>query len=60
MSRLTPISAEAIEHVLRGLNMGVQHGLDPEPANVVAVGTFGFTPDGAVPQQVPPISHDPD
>ena len=52
MSRLTPISAEAIERALRGLNLGVQAGLDPDPANIVAVGTFGYTPPGASPQQV--------
>ena len=54
MSRLAPISAEAVDRVMRGLNLGVQAGLDPDPANIVAVGTFGYTPAGAPPQQVRP------
>ena len=37
---------------MRGLNLGVQTGLDPDPASTVAVGTFGYTPVGAPPQQV--------
>ena len=52
VSRLTPIAQEAIERVLAGLNLGVQPGLDPDPANVVAVGTFGYTPPESPPQQV--------
>ena len=52
VSRLTPIAHEAVERVLAGLNMGVQPGLDPDAGNIVAVGTFGFTPPQSAPQQV--------
>ncbi|KAK9803215.1 hypothetical protein WJX73_004463 [Symbiochloris irregularis] len=52
VSRLTPIPQEAVERVLAGLNLGVQPGLDPDAGNVVAVGTFGFTPPRQTPQQV--------
>lgn len=52
VSRLTPIAQEGVERVLAGLNLGVQPGLDPDPSNVVAVGTFGFTPPNSAPQQV--------
>ncbi|MCJ1422498.1 hypothetical protein MMC29_000378 [Sticta canariensis] len=57
VSCLTPIAKEAIERVLAGLNLGVQPGLDPDPVNVVAVGTFGYTPSNAQPQQVSVAVH---
>lgn len=40
--RATPLSPVSIEQMLTSLNLGVQHGLDPDAANLVAAGTFAY------------------
>ena len=42
VSRLTSLAVAPIEQLLTGLNLGVQQGLDPDPDNLVAVGTFAY------------------
>ena len=49
--RLTPVSKAPMEALLSSLNLGVQQGLDPDPENIVAVGTFAYGPLQS-PQQV--------
>ena len=36
----TPLPAEAVDAALRDVGLGVQPGLDPEPANAAAAGSF--------------------
>ena len=50
--RLTALTKAPIEAMLTALNLGVQNSIDPEPENLVAVGTFTHTPTGLQPQQV--------
>ncbi len=52
--RVTPLGKAPLEQLLRGLNLGVQVDLDPDPENIVAVGTFTYTPPGQTAQQVAP------
>lgn len=52
MTRVTPVAKGPVEALLSSLNLGPQQGLDPEPENIVAVGTFTSTPQGQPPQQV--------
>lgn len=49
---MTPVARGPVEALLVSLNLGPQQGLDPEPENIVAVGTFTSTPPGQPPQQV--------
>lgn len=49
---MTPVAKGPVEALLSSLNLGPQQGLDPEPENIVAVGTFTSTPPGQPPQQV--------
>ena len=42
VSRLTSLAVAPMEQLLTGLNLGVQQGLDPDPDNLVAVGTFAY------------------
>eukprot|EP00884_Botryococcus_braunii_P018832 jgi/Botrbrau1/5632/Bobra.55_1s0021.1 len=53
VTRVTPLAKAALEQLLGGLSLGVQTDLDPDPENIVAVGTFNFVPLGQAPQQVP-------
>ncbi|KAK9806309.1 hypothetical protein WJX72_009579 [[Myrmecia] bisecta] len=53
VQRLTSLSTPPVEQMLTALGLGVQHGIDPDPENIVAVATFSFTPAGQQPQQVP-------
>lgn len=57
MTRVTPVAKGPVEALLTSLNLGPQQGLDPEPENIVAVGTFTSTPPGQPPQQVTSILH---
>ncbi|KAL3140296.1 hypothetical protein ABBQ38_004564 [Trebouxia sp. C0009 RCD-2024] len=52
VTRVTPLAKGPVEALLSSLNLGPQQGLDPEPENIVAVGTFTSTPPGQPPQQV--------
>ena len=52
VTRVTPVAKGPVEALLSSLNLGPQQGLDPEPDNIVAVGTFTSTPPGQPPQQV--------
>lgn len=52
VSRVTPLLPAAIQELLDGLHLAVQHGIDTEPANFVAVGTLSHGPPSA-PVQVP-------
>jgi len=52
VTRVTPVARGPVEALLSSLNLGPQQGLDPEPDNIVAVGTFTSTPPGQPPQQV--------
>lgn len=54
--RLTSLTTADVEQLLLSLNLGVQKGLDPDPENLVAVGTFnhGSLPS---PMQVGPLIH---
>ena len=40
VERETPLPAEAVDAALRDVGLGVQPGLDPEPANAAAAGSF--------------------
>ena len=40
VERNTPLPAEAVDAALRAVGLGVQPGLDPEPANAAAAGSF--------------------
>lgn len=57
VTRVTPLAKGPVEALLSSLNLGPQQGLDPEPENIVAVGTFTSTPPGQPPQQVTLIQH---
>lgn len=59
MTRVTPVAKGPVEALLSSLNLGPQQGLDPEPENIVAVGTFTSTPQGQPPQQVGGTLHTP-
>lgn len=52
VSRVTPLLPAAIQELLDGLHLAVQHGIDTDPANFVAVGTLSHGPPSA-PVQVP-------
>ena len=52
VTRVTPVAKAPIEAMLASLNLGVQNSIDPDPENLVAVGTFTYTPQGQQPQQV--------
>ena len=52
VTRVTPVAKPPIEAMLASLNLGVQNSIDPDPENLVAVGTFTYTPQGQQPQQV--------
>ena len=52
VTRVAPVAKGPVEALLASLNLGPQQGLDPEPENIVAVGTFTSTPPGQPPQQV--------
>ena len=52
VTRVAPVAKGPVEALLTSLNLGPQQGLDPEPENIVAVGTFTSTPPGQPPQQV--------
>lgn len=56
VERTTPLPAEAVDAALRDVGLGVQPGLDPEPANAAAAGSFahqdpsvGGAPNAAAP-----------
>jgi hypothetical protein len=40
VERSSPLPAEAVDAALRDIGLGVQPGLDPEPANAAAAGSF--------------------
>ena len=57
VTRVTAVAKGPVEALLASLNLGPQQGLDPEPENIVAVGTFTSTPPGQPPQQVTATTH---
>lgn len=41
-----------MDALLTSLNLAVQHGIDPDPDNAVAVATFAYQDAAGNPQQV--------
>ena len=52
VARITPVATAPLSSLLVSLNLATQQGLDPDPDNAVAVGTFAFAPTSGQPQQV--------
>lgn len=52
VARITPVARAPLEALLTSLNLGVQHNIDPDAENLVAVATFSYTPPSGQPQQV--------
>ena len=52
VTRITPVATAPLSSLLVSLNLATQQGLDPDPDNAVAVGTFAFAPASGQPQQV--------
>ena len=56
VSRITPVARAPMEALLTSLNLGVQHGIDPDADNLVAVATFSYMAPGSQPQQARPLT----
>jgi len=52
VERSSPLPAEAVDAALRDIGLGVQPGLDPEPANAAAAGSFAHHDANASPSLV--------
>ena len=54
VTRITPVARAPMDALLTSLNLAVQHGIDPDPDNAVAVATFAYQDAAGNPQQVWP------